>query len=236
MGCQSTRGKVYGALSTMDQYFISLDKLLCSKDCKCSFNEYSQFMYNSNPIYKEAFDKYEKEGSANRVTDCTGYDALIENFAKDDSAYRKGLADGFKVNHFRNYWKRMEEEFKCTGVCETSYTYKKSLTDKEQYSTKIRKFLFSDINNGIPKYNGCMSRIQKFIRKMMISFGSLGLATGVIEILLVFLGCVLMALAPAPGHDVSPSEKRQSERKKAKEPLENNEQPPVEDNELLQNK
>lgn len=214
IGCNSKRGKVSGTFNVMDQYFAELDKLLCQDSCPCGFNEYTQFMYNSDPVYQKIFSKYKIYGANTKVTQCEGYENIADNFGKDESGYRKGLGEGFKERAFEAFWRRMERDFECTGVCNTVYD------DEKGEPMKMRKFLFRGINYGVPKYSGCMERIVKFIRKIMISFGSLGLATGVVEIILVILSCLLLRLVPENGYPVTPSEIRRAktqQRAKSKE-------------------
>ena len=49
------------------------------------------------------------------------------------------------------------------------------------------KYLFSGINRGIPEYYGCMHRIMKWLRSMLLSYGIISLFQGIIEIILILV-------------------------------------------------
>ena len=54
------------------------------------------------------------------------------------------------------------------------------------------KYLFSDINRGIPKHRGCMKPILDWLPKMLISFGSFALFAALVQFGLFILSISLL--------------------------------------------
>jgi hypothetical protein len=108
----------------------------------------------------------------NKVQDCGEYQNI------------KSPSTKIKINKkFAQYWKNIEKRFNCVGFCQTSY-----------YSTKLNKnvpftkYLFSDFTRGPVKHKGCFRLLMNWVIKALISFGSLGIAGSLIQILIVFAG------------------------------------------------
>ncbi len=61
--------------------------------------------------------------------------------------------------------------------------------DRDDNQRTISKYLFSNVNRGVPKYKGCMYRVMKWLKAMLLSFGVIALITGVIELGIIVVGC-----------------------------------------------
>jgi len=151
---------------------MEADKLLCSEKCPCEDNKINEYMYMSDPLAYDIYKKLILTSNNNNIQDCK------ESYNSIPSTNK------IKVNKkFADYWKNIEKRFNCVGFCQTSY-----------YSTVFNKtipftkYLFSDFGRGPIKHRGCFRLLMNWIIKALISFGSLGIAGSLIQILIVFIG------------------------------------------------
>ena len=185
IGCYADLPRMYKPWSTLDQLFKDLDQLLCSSKCPCLMNDYTKYTYLADPICKIDLDEnYVFNDSRindipvyrQSVDNCDGYEEIVYAYSERLTGYVDGTDDSeFNMKKFRSYWKRIENKFQCTGFCNTVY-----LADDNTKFRKMSKYLFNDIDNGIPKYSGCMIEIMKYLKNYLISFGSLALGMGVL--------------------------------------------------------
>lgn len=127
----------------------------------------------------------------------------------------KGLdVDDFSPRIFNRFWEHIENKFDCTGFCSTVYqlTAKDlsdyhSTTSISQFPLQVSMFryLFSDINRGIPKHIGCMRPLMKWLPKMLISFGSFALFAALVQLMLFFLSIRLISHSPEGGANEKPT-------------------------------
>ena len=157
---------------------MQADKYLCGDDCPCEKNDINEQMYMSDPL---AYDLYNnsyniKENEKNEKTykniqECSKYNEISST-------------DKIKVNKkFAQYWKNIEKRFNCVGFCQTSY-----YSDRINGNVPFAKYLFSDFRRGPVKHKGCFRLLMNWVIKALISFGSLGIAGSLIQILIVFAG------------------------------------------------
>ena len=67
---------------------------------------------------------------------------------------------------FASYWKTLENRFNCTGWCKTKYTDPYTSQEKRMY-----KFIFSNINQGVVAYPGCLHRITNWLPSLLGTIG-----------------------------------------------------------------
>lgn len=173
------------AFSSLDVYFMELDKGFCTGDCPCKINEFTEFMYKADPIDKIEFEMGNTVTGEKftKISDCRIFDEISDKYHSRDTGYIAGARDyQFSRTKFKKYWKNLEKKFDCTGFCSNAYYDHGTKTYK-----KLNKFLFSGINRGVPKHSGCWYELIKYVSKMLISFGSFALFTGVIEILITIV-------------------------------------------------
>lgn len=191
IGCNTELPRMFKSWSTTDLLMKQLDSKFCSKDCGCKMNEYVQFMYKSDPIERQEYNNFNvTDQGYDKATDCPDSDAIIDSWANEETGYMVGVYEEyFSSKKFKKYWKKLEEKFDCSGFCVNNYY----MDESNQKPRTINKFLFSGINRGIPKYKGCMWRVMKWLKEMLLSFGILALLTGVIEMLIVACCCFINA-------------------------------------------
>ena len=122
------------------------------------------------------------------------YPTFIDNCGEDNlqkiydeylslNAYYKHT---FNQKKFHKYFKRFEKKFKCTGFCGLNY-----FNDITKTNQKIVKYLFSDINNGIPEHFGCLHVMIYWIKKIILSFGINSIILFVCQFGLFIFGIIL---------------------------------------------
>ena len=170
--------------------------------------KYSIQMYKNNPITKEMFNAYFniKENdlkdissdSMIKIQSCEDKTQLRSNYKAE---LKKKNIDGFTGKIFEGFWEHIENKFKCTGFCSTIYEPDSSMIGYYQAPNTLEnapkqreliKYIFSDVNKGIPKHRGCMMQIMKWLPKMLISFGSFALFAALVQFGLFILSISLL--------------------------------------------
>ena len=208
IGCQTKFKGIFKYWDEIDQYIIAADTALCGANCPCDMSKYSIQMYKNNPITKEMFNAYFniKENdikdissdSMIKIQSCADKTTLRSNFK---SKLKEKNIDGFNGKIFEGFWEHIENKFECTGFCRTIYEpdsaspgyYQapNTLTNAPKQRELI-KYIFSDVNKGMPKHRGCMIQIMKWLPRMLISFGSFALFASIVQICLLVLALMLL--------------------------------------------
>lgn len=208
VGCQTKFKGIFKYWDEIDQYIIAADTALCGANCPCDMSKYSIQMYKNNPITKEMFNAYFniKENdlkdissdSMIKIQSCEDKTQLRSNYKAE---LKKKNIDGFTGKIFEGFWEHIENKFKCTGFCSTIYEPDSSMIGYYQAPNTLEnapkqreliKYIFSDVNKGIPKHRGCMMQIMKWLPKMLISFGSFALFAAIVQICLLVLALMLL--------------------------------------------
>lgn len=74
----------------------------------------------------------------------------------------------------------LETHFDCTGMCETSYT------DSNNNKRRIHKYLFTDINRGIPMYDGCVKSVSEWAPAKLVITGVVSLGLSIFYLIIVW--------------------------------------------------
>ena len=157
----------------LDEIFTTANTELCSDGCKCNLTDelaLEEFEQSEEKINKEflemKFEDDKTKGGAVNFQNCTNYESKMLEISKDKIFNDKiGSIAGDKKEKFATYWKRIEEKFNCAGWCQKYY--------KDNGSERIIvKYLFSDINRGIPK-STCMNPFKNWMVRMLKAYGGL---------------------------------------------------------------
>lgn len=175
LGCKSKLTGVLEMYNNIDSYFLYADSLLCSNQCQCIFKEnvkneylnniYSPGAYSTLQSWIYTSKKFNDEETFNFWDNCS--------FEVKEEARNRYLETQTSLNHrinynnFAKYWKKIEEKFKCTGWCQTNYIDPYTLQEKQ-----MLKYIFSDINNGLPEYPGCINRLTNWLPSMVGATGA----------------------------------------------------------------
>ena len=186
-GCS---GDYDGALSiwnAVDSYMYSVDSLLCSKECPCQIDEKTATYYSANSTTAPYFNLWSTSTiGAKRFQDCSRKvlgQALSEYYISN--AY---FNHTFHPSNFHEYYANMEEYFKCTGFCGTTY-----FNGKTGSNQKIIKYLFSDLSkDGIPEHFGCLPLMMTWLRKTVNALSAISCFLFVILVALIILSVLIM--------------------------------------------
>lgn len=228
LGCQTKFKRIFKIWNYIDRYMFEVDKRFCSNLFACELTPYTIQLFKKDPIVGTLFQDLYKEG--------TDYTFIkLEDLNNKDSEDRKvkwedvqtnGNAqtdlpdlmkdiDNFKYKKFNQFWRYIEDKFDCSGFCSTVYQAEESSHRKWNTTSSLKtaprqvpifKYLFSDVNKGIPKHRGCMKRILQWLPRMLITFGSFALAASLLQFILFFLSLQLMGQFGIPSNPKSNSQ------------------------------
>lgn len=146
LGCNAKYDGLWKAWESVDLYLQGADSMLCSSRCPCYFNSTTTSLFSSDSRTMPYISQWTKSdlryNSAIRLKECPP-DAVAD-------VYNKYLMRNAYYNHtfrpdwFQNYFRHVEEYFKCTGFCGTTY-----YDESKKTSQKIVKYLFSDVTRYI---------------------------------------------------------------------------------------
>ena len=165
--CQIEYKGMFEDFLLVDEVLQKANDDLCSSNCPCYFTDYG--------VYEELKTKYKNPDDLK--IDDGGFINMKECFDKKKKSanllieeYIEGKNKKYNANKFAKFWKRIEEKFDCSGWCASS----------------INKYLFSDINRGIPEHK-CSTVVTKWLTKMVLAFGGLMVIIAGIMIIVIIL-------------------------------------------------
>ena len=202
IGCNTQFKGLLKYWRSIDAYIIEADKKLCSSDCICKLNEFSEKMFQNDPIaytiYSNFWYKSNNESDINayeKIQDCNNID-LQSIYDNEYKSYYDMKINGDKFNTF---WKNVEERFDCAGFCITNYQSDYDIienadSDSRNYPNQIPmiKYTFSGINKGPVKHKGCFRLLVNWMIDSLISFGILGLIASVIQFCIFIISVQLL--------------------------------------------
>jgi hypothetical protein len=188
LSCTSNYDTVMSQYNVADNYLQQVDQGLCSQACPCKFtNPTTQNNYRA--YYPMTYNTWTVNPTSG-VSDFTNCPQAVQYSAYNNGQRNWQLGNAgsnynsnFDMVNFHNYWSRVENKFNCTGFCKTTYTNGNGQT------LGMVKYLFSDINRGIPENIGCMPHLLTWIAKFLDVFGGLALTLA----LLMFIAFLLAA-------------------------------------------
>ena len=68
---------------------------------------------------------------------------------------------------FQDYMANVENEFKCSGWCNVTYTNTNTNTRMVMF-----KYLYTNVNRGPPRYLGCLNSVIEWLPPYLNGFGS----------------------------------------------------------------
>lgn len=165
IGCDEESTGLLTIWDNIDEYFILAHSLVCSPLCPCTmtyetaakFNEH-RFAHSYLDTMVENADYFRTSDKKSKFNiDYCDRSAQHQIFKMYESNPNNTMTD-LNYRKFKKYFKKIEENFECSGWCTTSYT--NAFTLKKQ---KMYKYIFSDINKGVVKYPGCLNRVLYFV-------------------------------------------------------------------------
>ena len=187
LGCQTELTGVLQIFENIDIYLMYVNSLFCGANCKCKFSDDNSIKKNiflNDEIYKE-FNKYifTDKSEIVQFQDC---DKLIKDEARNRYLeHPKAAKYPIDTKKFQKYFKKLEKRFKCTGWCKTAY--KDPYTLDNRY---IVKYLFSDVENGIPHHIGCMNKISSWLPHYVMTIGIFMLIASFFETICLLISTI----------------------------------------------
>lgn len=200
-GCETNDDDLKETYDNYDSYLSEVDIILCSKDCVCSL--YNKNLFTQEQIYRESKSSsdYEANGdysidkslsiwvyennSINPIsfTNCTdqAQDKARNEFL-DNTTSDMNKDD---IKDFESWYSLLEGFFNCVGICETKYR-----DDGE--NRRINKYLFTDINRGVPEYYGCVYSLAEWVPDKLLAFGLASVGVFLIEIFIIWMTCTIL--------------------------------------------
>lgn len=216
VGCQTEFKGILKYWDDIDNYLHEVDKHFCEeesktgKGCRCTINKYTDQIFKDDPIIGPLYKSLYVDGQQILVMDLNQIDTDSNDYKpswrkcnqkqlNENNLGKKFRNIGdFKPKIFNRFWEHIENKFDCTGFCSTVYQREANFPasedqfDKAPLQIPMFKYLFSDINRGIPKHRGCMKPILDWLPKMLISFGSFALFAALVQLALFFLSISLI--------------------------------------------
>ena len=197
LGCQTELTGVLQIFENIDIYLMYVNSLFCGANCQCkdlkqkydiNLDEKDKVFLN-NEIYKEFILNKEyiftDESNTNKFQDCN---PLIKEEARNRYLeHPKAAKYPIDTEKFQKYYKKLEKRFKCTGWCKTAY--KDPYTLDNRY---IVKYLFSDIDNGLPHHIGCMNKISSWLPHYVMTIGIFMLIASFFETICLLISTLLL--------------------------------------------
>ena len=197
LGCQTELTGVLQIFENIDIYLMYVNSLFCGANCQCkdlkqkydiNLDEKDKVFLN-NEIYKEFILNKEyiftDESNTNKFQDCN---PLIKEEARNRYLeHPKAAKYPLDTEKFQKYFKKLEKRFKCTGWCKTAY--KDPYTLDNRY---IVKYLFSDIDNGLPHHIGCMNKISSWLPHYVMTIGIFMLIASFFETICLLISTLLL--------------------------------------------
>ena len=181
IGCDTPLSGVLRLFENIDEYMILSHSIFCSSLCKCHIHSdlYNIILYDY--FYKDMTSNLEmnKTGDRNKfnINDCPNgaLDTIQRIYNTNPNNTFGTHITNFK--EFHKYWEKIESRFKCTGWCRTKYINIFTLNNDT-----MMKYVFSDINEGIVQYPGCLNRIINYIPYIVGTIGALLITIGVLQV------------------------------------------------------
>ena len=243
VGCQTEFKGILKYWDDIDNYLQTVDKYFCKEkkdsndiSCQCTLTKYTDKIFKDDPIIGPLYKSLYRDNKEIEVVDINAYDRDTAKYSwrKCSQIVLKNGTYGivmrnigdFQPKIFNRFWEHIENKFDCTGFCSTVYQRDTSFPNTkpdDKFNEAPRqipmfKYLFSDINRGIPKHRGCMKPIMDWLPKMLISFGSFALFAALVQFALF---CLSISLLGASGEeDAKPQSQvyqKQDENKQLKE-------------------
>ena len=179
--CNKTVYSTNYSHDTIDGYLIEVDKILCSNYCPCKIDKTTNL--SNLPI---SFN-YSNNGSVN-FQNCSDYakGLAFANSNVTETILNFGSSNSnltFNFDLFSSTWALIESKFECSGFCTVNYT------DAKGNIISMNKYLFTDINNGVPQNKGCEYSMTKNVTKYFGIYGGLIIFIFFTQMLISFCAC-----------------------------------------------
>lgn len=152
-------------LNGLDVFMIQTDQLLCSDDCICRIKEMRDFEMKVDQVSLNQWNVNSLHGSVN-IQSCMMNEISEKIMLKGKISEKdvffyldKERNESLDFSKFTEFWGYVEETFSCSGFCINSYL------NNIGVRTSLTKYLFTDVNLGVPKIHGCYETIKIWVNQ-----------------------------------------------------------------------
>jgi hypothetical protein len=187
-GCTAKINGLMDVWNGIDSYLLNADRAFCSTECPCFISNTIPFEYNST-VSSDFLSWTRTQTIEDGAINFQACPANVKRNAYIQAKQLYPLFDPdqqFNDEKFFDYMGRFENHFKCTGFCTNKYKIQESGQEFTMY-----KYLFTNINNGIPQHSGCLNSILQWLPTYMLAYGSVGLVLAGTQIIILILGLFL---------------------------------------------
>jgi len=189
LSCKTHYGSILNMYNNVDQYLQQVDQGLCSQACPCGITN-SASANNWKTYYSNVYNTWTVNPNSNvnnfglcpSAVQSSAYNNAQNNYAlmqPSNTSYNPS----FNYSAFYPYWANIENKFNCTGFCNTTYT------NGNGQSVSMVKYLFTDINRGIPSSIGCLPSIFTWLAHFLDVWGGIALTIATILFAMFILAC-----------------------------------------------
>lgn len=181
-----------------------VDQGFCSKNCPCKINN-TTFLLNTTTALEAAM--WVGAGNSTNFQGCSpnvSANYMDMAIASNPVAFNNTSID---YNLFYSAFAQIENKFYCNGWCETTYT------DLLNRPRNMYKYMFSDINRGIPTYMGCMNKILSWLPGVLNLYGA-AIIIGVIIMIFVWILAISLCYGEDSKEKVDENKNEKNEGKK----------------------
>ena len=181
IGCDTELTGILKLWENIDEYFIYANSIICTDLCVCEVNKDVENEFLNNYFTTENYKKWKVKIISDKkkfnIRNCQN--EMLESIYKlYNSNPNNTKIHITNINQFFNYWEGIEKRFKCTGWCRTKYTNPYTLQNDT-----MTKYIFSDINRGVPLYPGCLNRLINWIPSLVGAVGACLITSAFLQII-----------------------------------------------------
>lgn len=172
----------------MDNYIINADQFLCSPQCPCFIKDTS--LFTSNQASNAAFNQWTTTLNDQDVVNFQGCSLAVKqnvyDIANSLSPDFFNPNGDFNAAQFWAYMATIENRFSCSGFCNINYINSFTST-----ATSISKYIFTDVNRGVPANAGCLDIILNWLPSYLLAFGSVGIVLAFFQLISIIMAGIL---------------------------------------------
>jgi hypothetical protein len=183
MGCNGNFKGIMEVWKGIDTYLQKVDQNFCSPRCPCFITNTQSFTKNDTIV--EYYNQWTKsnippvsiafQNCTNSAQENTYYQTLADDSTFDPTGV-------FDQKQFSSYMSAVEMEFECSGWCNVTYVNRN--TDKMMV---MHKYLFSDINRGVPPKLGCLDSMLGYLPAYLNGWGALAVVIALLQVRIYFI-------------------------------------------------
>jgi len=190
LSCRTRYGGILNMYNNMDQYLQQVDQGLCSTQCPCGITNPTS-VNNWKTYYNSVYNTWTVNPTSNvnnfglcpAAVQTSAYNNGQKNYALQNPVQNSSYNSSFNYTALFPYWAYFENKFNCTGFCNTTYI------NGNGQNISMVKYLFTDVNRGIPSTLGCLPSIFTWLTQFLDVWGGIALTIAALLFAVFLLAC-----------------------------------------------